>query len=101
MNKNNQKNIDIELTEDVAYGIYSNIAVINHSQSEFVVDFIQMMPNVPKAKVKSRIILTPQHAKRFAKVLNGNIKNFEAEHGEILDSEVKIPINFLVPQGEA
>ena len=71
-----QDGLNIELSEEVAEGTYSNIAIINHSPSEFVVDFIQMMPGVPKAKVKSRIILTPQHAKRLMKALNDNISKF-------------------------
>ena len=80
-----QEGLNIELTEEVAEGTYSNIAIINHSPSEFVVDFIQMMPGVPKAKVKSRIILTPQHAKRLMNALNDNISKFQAQHGEIKD----------------
>lgn len=60
--KNKQGQINIELDEKTAEGIYSNLAIINHSVSEFVVDFISIMPGTPKAKVKSRIILTPQHA---------------------------------------
>ncbi len=65
-----QKQINIELDEKTAEGIYSNLAIINHSVSEFVVDFISMMPGAPKAKVKSRIVLTPQHAKKFLKALH-------------------------------
>ena len=67
--KNNQNQINIELTEEVAEGTYSNLAMITHSNAEFIVDFINMMPGVPKAKVKSRIILTPQHAKRLLKAM--------------------------------
>ena len=62
-----KKGLNIELTEEIAEGIYSNLAIINHSPSEFVIDFIKVMPGVPKAKVKSRIVLTPQHAKRLLK----------------------------------
>ncbi len=79
--------INIELDDDVAEGIYSNLAIINHSNSEFVVDFIRMMPGVPKAKVKSRVILTPHHAKRFLRALIENVKKFESMHGEIEESE--------------
>ena len=75
-NKNKKGQINIELDEKVAQGIYSNLAIINHSQSEFVVDFITIMPGVPKSKVKSRIVLTPQHAKRFLNALNDNVKRF-------------------------
>ena len=65
--KKDQKQLNIELPEEIADGVYSNLAIISHSHSEFVVDFIRLMPNVPKAKVKSRIVLTPQHAKRLMK----------------------------------
>ncbi|MFN5620445.1 MAG: DUF3467 domain-containing protein, partial [Flavobacteriales bacterium] len=70
-NENNQQ-LNIELNEEVAQGIYSNLAIITHSPAEFVVDFIRMMPGVPKAKVQSRIILTPQHAKRLMMALKEN-----------------------------
>ena len=91
-----QQKINIELTEEVADGIYANLAVINHSASEFIVDFIKIMPGVPKAKVKSRIILTPQHAKRLVRALNDNVKRFESVHGVIKDYEKPgmPPINF-------
>ncbi|WP_340202798.1 DUF3467 domain-containing protein [Ascidiimonas sp. W6] len=93
--------INIELDEKIAEGIYSNLAIINHSVSEFVVDFIKVMPGNPKAKVKSRIILTPQHAKRFLKALNDNVQRFENAHGEIKDYEQPpLPLNFG-PTGEA
>lgn len=70
-NKNKKPGINIELDEKVAEGTYSNLAIINHSVSEFVVDFVSIMPGTPKSKVKSRIILTPQHAKRLLKALGG------------------------------
>ena len=96
-----QGQINIELDEKVAEGTYSNLAIINHSMSEFIVDFINIMPGVPKAKVKSRIILTPQHAKRLLKALNDNVNRFESAHGEIKDYEQPpIPMNFG-PTGEA
>ena len=99
--KENQKSINIEIDESVAEGTYSNLAIVNHSVSEFVVDFINIMPGNPKSKVKSRIILTPQHAKRFAKALQENIKRFENENGEIKDFEKQaIPLNFG-PTGQA
>ena len=98
-NKGNQ--IDIELSEDVADGIYSNLAIISHSNSEFVVDFVSIMPGVPKSKVKSRIVLTPQHAKRFLKALNENVSRFEKQNGTIQDNnQPQIPISFG-PTGEA
>jgi len=88
--------INIELDKEIAEGTYSNLAIINHSVSEFIVDFINIMPGVPKAKVKSRIILTPQHAKRFAKALVENLNKFEKANGEIKDFEKQpsIPMNF-------
>lgn len=97
----NEGQINIELDEKTAEGIYSNLAIINHSVSEFIVDFISVMPGQPKAKVKSRIILTPQHAKRLAKALAENVARFEQSNGEIKDYEQHpIPINFG-PTGEA
>ena len=94
-NNNQQGQINIELDEQTAEGTYSNLAIINHSNSEFVVDFVTIMPGVPKAKVKSRIILTPQHAKRLLKALGENIHRFEAAHGKIEESEQPpIPLNF-------
>lgn len=88
--------LNIELPEEVAEGIYSNLAIISHSQSEFIVDFIRMVPNVPKAKVKSRVILTPQHAKRLLKALNDNVQKFEKQFGPINDSQTppNMPLNF-------
>jgi len=99
MSENKKNGLNIELTEEVAEGTYSNLAIINHSPSEFVVDFVQMMPGIKKAKVKSRIILTPQHAKRFMKALVENISKFEEQHGEINDigPANSIPMNFGGP----
>lgn len=102
-NKEDQKQgqINIELDEKIAEGTYSNLAIINHSVSEFVVDFVSIMPGTPKSKVKSRIILTPQHAKRLLKALGENVKRFETAHGEIKDYEQPpIPLNFG-PTGQA
>jgi len=93
-NPNKPNQLNIELPEDVAEGIYSNLALINHSQAEFVLDFIRMMPNVPKAKVKSRVVLTPQHAKRFLHALNENIKKYEATFGKIATDNQQTPPNF-------
>ncbi|MCB4808644.1 DUF3467 domain-containing protein [Tamlana sp. 62-3] len=99
--KPKQGQINIELDEKVAEGTYSNLAIINHSVSEFVVDFVNIMPGVPKSKVKSRIILTPQHAKRLLKALNDNVLRFEQAHGEIKDYEQPpMPLNFG-PTGQA
>ena len=73
---NNQ--INIELSEETAEGVYANLAMIAHSSSEFVIDFIRLMPGVPKAKVKSRIVITPEHAKRLLTALEDNINKYEA-----------------------
>jgi len=95
-NQNKQGEINIELSEEVADGVYSNLAIITHSNSEFIVDFIRMMPGVPKAKVKSRIILTPQHAKRLMHALIENVRKFESINGEIKDADggMSMPMNF-------
>ena len=100
--KNNpQQQLNIELPDDVSEGIYSNLAIITHSPSEFIVDFVKMMPGVPKAKVKARIILTPQHAKRLYKALKENIAKYEAMHGEIKDSGGNMPFNIGTPTAQA
>jgi len=101
--KNNPNQINIELPEDVAEGIYVNLAMIAHSHSEFVVDFIRLMPGVPKAKVKSRVVLTPEHAKRLLNALKENIEKFENNFGAIkkTDEAPKFPINFGGTIGEA
>ncbi|NCP22033.1 MAG: DUF3467 domain-containing protein [Flavobacteriales bacterium CG_4_9_14_0_2_um_filter_35_242] len=99
--KKNENQLNIEIDEAMADGTYANLAIINHSVSEFVVDFINVMPGTPKSKVKSRIILTPQHAKRLAKALVENVSRFEQAHGEIKDYEqAAIPMNFG-PAGQA
>lgn len=99
---NNPNQLNIELSEEVAEGVYSNLAIITHSHSEFVIDFVKVMPGVPKAKVKSRILLTPQHAKRLMKALKENVAKFEAANGQIKDLEpVAIPMNFGGPTAQA
>ena len=100
---NNNGQLNIELTEEIAEGVYANLAMIAHSNSEFVVDFIRMMPGVPKAKVKSRIILTPEHANRLMQALADNVTKFESQFGEIkLEQDgPKIPMNFGGTIGEA
>lgn len=81
--KNTKNKLNIELSEEIAEGTYSNLAIISHSHSEFIVDFVKLMPGAPKAKVKSRIILTPEHAKRLYKALHDNIRKFESVNGPI------------------
>ena len=94
-----QNQINIELSDEISKGKYANLAMIAHSSSEFVVDFIQMMPGIQKARVKSRVILTPQHAKRLMKALVDNVDKFENQHGQIkdVDPAAGIPINFGGP----
>lgn len=100
--KPKQGQLNIDLPEEIAEGTYSNLAIISHSNSEFVVDFIRMMPNVPKAKVKSRIVLTPTHAKRLLLALNDNVKKYEAQFGKIQDTKQQMPnMNFTTPTAQA
>src|ERR1700733_14473458 len=95
-------NINIELPDEIAEGIYSNLAIITHSNSEFIVDFIRIMPGVPKAKVKARVVLTPQHAKRLLRALKDNLTKFEQLHGPVQDTEINsIPMNFGGPIAKA
>lgn len=109
--KKTQKNqINIELKEEVGQGTYSNLAIITHSSSEFVLDFVRVMPGIPKAEVKSRIILTPEHAKRLLNALGDNVEKFEKMHGPIKNVEgpagpisggPTMPMNFGGPTGQA
>ena len=81
--KKNVQQINIELDEKISSGEYANFVVVTHSPAEFVMDFTRLLPGVPKAKVHSRIIMAPQHAKAYLAALNDNIKKFESKHGEI------------------
>jgi hypothetical protein len=105
-NKQKSQQINIELNEEVAQGTYSNLAVITHSSSEFIVDFVRIMPGIPKANVKSRIILTPEHAKRLLMALQDNVAKYESIHGPIKNvksgSDPKLPpLNFGGPTAQA
>lgn len=95
--------INIELSEEIAEGVYTNLAMIAHSNSEFVIDFIRLMPGVPKAKVKSRVVITPEHAKRLLNALKDNIHKYEETFGPIKKTEEapRFPINFGGTVGEA
>ena len=96
-NKPANNEIQIELSEEMAQGTYANLAIISHSSSEFILDFIRVVPGTPKAKVKSRIILTPDHAKRLLFALKENIDKFEKMYGMVsIDNE---NIGFLPPIG--
>ncbi|MCD6201390.1 MAG: DUF3467 domain-containing protein [Bacteroidales bacterium] len=100
-----QNQINIELNDEVAQGIYSNLAIITHSSAEFVLDFVRVMPGVPKARVQSRIILTPEHAKRLLLALQDNIAKYESVHGKIKDVQGAggpvMPMNFGGPTAQA
>ena len=101
-NSNQSNQLNIEISEETAEGQYANLAVITHSHAEFVIDFVNVMPGTPKSKVKSRIILTPQHAKRFMHALVENISRFEAINGIIKDLETPdLPMNFGGPTAQA
>ena len=101
-NESQPNQLNIEITENVSEGEYANLAIITHSHAEFVIDFVNVMPGTPKSKVKSRIILTPFHAKRFMKAMIDNIKKFESVNGTIQDLEtVEIPFTFGGPTAQA
>ena len=103
--KSNKNKINIELSEEISQGVYSNLAIITHSASEFILDFVRIMPGTPKAQVKSRIILTPEHAKRLMAALQDNISKFESVHGAIKKTEGSggspLPMNFGGPIAQA
>jgi len=79
-----QQQINIELGDKEAEGSYSNFAIISHSNAEFIIDFTRIFPGVPKAKIHSRIIMTPQHCKMFLNALKDNIEKFEKQFGSII-----------------
>ena len=99
--KSKENNINIELDESIAQGLYSNLVIVNHSPTEFVLDFINVMPGAQKAKVRSRIILTPDHTKKFINALGENLNKYEKSFGKIKNFQKEvIPIGFG-PKGEA
>jgi len=100
--KEQPNQLNIENSEEISEGIYANLVIITHSHAEFIVDFVNVMPGTPKSKVKSRIILTPTHAKRFMKAMIDNVKKFESSNGIIQDIEaVELPFNFGGPTAQA
>lgn len=104
MMEEHKEKLDIELSHEVAQGTYSNLAIISHSNSEFILDFVRIMPGVPKASVKSRIVLTPEHAKRLMLALQENIARFEQHNGriQIRDHGFSAPFPAdLEPRGQA
>ena len=101
-NTQGENQLNIELSEEVAEGIFSNLAIITHSNTEFILDFIRVMPGIPKAKVKSRIILTPTHAKRLVEALEDNISKFEDVNGKIkIQEDQSFPMGFGGPTAQA
>lgn len=100
-NKEMNNQLQIELKEDVAQGTYANLAVITHSSSEFIVDFVRVMPGVPKAGVKSRIVLAPEHAKRLLRALEENIGKYERTFGSIRLAEEQPIMPIANVKGEA
>ena len=102
-NNNDENQVNIDLTEEIALGVYSNLAIITHSPSEVVSDFVQMMPGMPKGKVRSRVIMTPQNAKRFMRALIENIQKYEQSFGiiEENDNQGMPPMNFGTPTTQA
>ena len=98
--KNEQPSLDIELSEKIAEGIYTNFSIISHSDTEFVLDFVRIIPGMPNGRVKSRIILNPVHAKQFLELFNHQIQVYEKQFGEIpLPGQVIINMN--KPLGQA
>ena len=96
------KQLQIEVQEDVAEGVYSNLVMIAHSPEEFILDFIRVMPGVSKARVKSRIVVTPSHAKRLLAALQDNIRRYEGQYGEIVEGpSPHATVGFAGPGGEA
>lgn len=98
------REINIDLPEDIADGTYANLSIISHSDGEFVLDFVRLVPNVPKAKVKSRVILSPPQTKRLLQALGENVRRYEQTHGPIKDpgqQQMPFPMNFNTPKGQA
>lgn len=102
-NKNRQGQLQIELPQEISQGEYANFAIITHSSSDFVIDFARVLPGVPKAQVKSRVILAPEHAKRLLGALQENIVRYEREFGpiKIPNQEPRTIAPFPVGKGEA
>lgn len=101
--QNKQQGLQVEIKPEAASGVYANLALIAHSHSEFIIDFAQMLPGLPKAVVASRAILAPEHAKRLLFALNDNIRKYEEEFGQIKlpEQQSRTATPFTTPQGEA
>ena len=90
-NPQNNNQLNIEVPEEIAEGVYSNFAIVGHSATEFVLDFVQILPGMPKAKVRSRVVVTPQHARRLLAALQENIEKYESVFGRIDMTGVGMP----------
>lgn len=102
MERQNQENqLQIELKEEVAQGIYANLAIITHSSSEFVIDFVRVLPGLPKAGVQSRVILAPEHAKRLLRALEENMAKYERAYDPLRLQEEVAPMPIMDIKGEA
>ena len=103
MAENNKDNkLDITVPEEIAKGIYSNLQIVQHSPTEFILDFIQIMPGVPKAQVRSRVILNPVHAKKLLHAMQENIARYEMTFGKIKEENVpNVPYSEINPMGKA
>lgn len=101
MEKREENQLQIELKEDIAQGTYANLAILTHSSSEFIIDFIRVMPGVPKAGVQSRVILAPEHAKRLLRALEDNVDKYERVFGTINIGEDQTFSSMINMKGEA
>ncbi|MFT4205001.1 MAG: DUF3467 domain-containing protein [Chitinophagaceae bacterium] len=101
MQEQKEGQLNIEITEEVGEGSYSNLVILTHSQAEFILDFVNIMPGLPKSRVKSRVIMAPVHAKRFLLALSDNIKNYEKENGTIKEANAELVMNFGGPTAQA
>ncbi len=103
MEKNDNNGFQLDLPQDVAQGEYANFAIITHSSSDFIVDFARILPGVPKAQIRSRVILAPEHAKRLLHALNDNIMRYEQEFGsiQIPNQQPRTAVPFEFGKGDA
>ena len=86
-----EQKMDLSISEEVAQGVYSNLAILSHSENEFFVDFASLSPGIPKAIVRSRVIMTPVNAKRLLRALQDNVSKYESQFGNIQDTPNQIP----------
>ena len=91
MADNKEQKMDLSISDEVAQGVYSNLAILSHSENEFFVDFASLSPGIPKAVVRSRVIMTPVNAKRLLRALQDNVSKYESQFGAIQDTPNQIP----------